>query len=181
MMGEPGLKLVAPSTPADAYALTRAAIRDPNPAVVFEHKALHAHGGAGRGVPIGRAAVRCRGSDVTIAAALAMVDAATAAPERLAGDGVEADVIDLRTLRPLDRDTIADSVGRTGRLVVVEEGPPQGGYAAEVVALAVESSGPVPARRVTMPDIPIPFAPSLEQAAIPGEEAVAAAARSLLG
>jgi acetoin:2,6-dichlorophenolindophenol oxidoreductase subunit beta len=183
-MGEPGLKLVAPSTPADAYALTRAAIRDPNPVVVFEHKALYARTAELDGdgdVPIGRAAVRRRGSDVTIAAALAMVEAATAAAERLAGDGVEAEAIDLRTLRPLDRDTIADSVGRTGRLVVVEEGPPQGGYAAEVVALAVESSGPVPARRVTMPDIPIPFAPSLEQAAIPGEEAVAAAARSLLG
>jgi pyruvate/2-oxoglutarate/acetoin dehydrogenase E1 component len=105
---------------------------------------------------------------------------ALAAAERLAEHGVEAEVIDLRTLRPLDRETIGDSVGRTGRLVVVEEAPPQGGYAAEVVAVAAEGSGPVQARRVTMPDIPIPFAPSLEKAALPGEEDVVAAARALL-
>jgi pyruvate/2-oxoglutarate/acetoin dehydrogenase E1 component len=183
MLGEPGLKLVAPSTPADAYGLTRAAIRDPNPVVVFEHKALYARKApldGGGDVPIGRAAIRREGSDVTIAAALAMVEVAVAAAERLAADGVEAEVIDLRTLRPLDGETIGDSVGRTGRLVVVEEAPPQGGYAAEVVALAVEGSEPVRARRVTMPDIPIPFAPSLEKAALPGEEDVVDAARALL-
>jgi acetoin:2,6-dichlorophenolindophenol oxidoreductase subunit beta len=183
-MGEPGLTLVAPSTPADAYALTRAAVRCPNPVIVFEHKALYARkgelNGNGAGAPLGRAAVRRAGSDVTIAAALAMVEVALEAAEQLAAEGVEAEVIDLRTLRPLDGETIAESVGRTQRLVVVEEGPPQGGYAAEVVALAVERAGPVAARRVTMPDLPIPFAPSLEKAALPGAQDVLAAARALL-
>jgi acetoin:2,6-dichlorophenolindophenol oxidoreductase subunit beta len=182
-MGEPGLKLVAPSNPADAYGLTRAAIQDPNPVVVFEHKALYARKGELKGmepVEIGRAAVRREGGDVTIAAALAMVDVTLEAAETLAGEGIEAEVIDLRTLRPLDGETIAASVAKTGRLVVVEEGPPQGGYAAEVVALAVESAGPVAARRVTMPDLPIPFAPSLEKEALPGAADVAAAARTVL-
>jgi pyruvate/2-oxoglutarate/acetoin dehydrogenase E1 component len=183
-MGEPGLKLVAPSTPADAYALTRAAIQDPNPVVVFEHKALYARkgdpgeNGAGG---IGRAAVRRTGTDLTIVAALAMVEPALEAAEALTGEGVSAEVIDLRSLRPLDSQAIGESVARTKRLVVVEEGPPQGGYAAEVVALAVESAGPVAARRVTMPDLPIPFAPSLEKAALPDAERVAAAARELTG
>jgi pyruvate/2-oxoglutarate/acetoin dehydrogenase E1 component len=182
-MGEPGIKLVAPATVADAYALTRAAIQDPNPVVVFEHKALYARkaelNGSGAG-ELGRAAVRRPGNDVTIAAALAMVEVAMEAAERLAGDGVEAEVIDLRTLRPLDGDAIAQSVARTERLVVVEEGPPQGGYAAEVVTLAVESAGPVAVRRVTMPDLPIPFAPSLEHDALPGADDVVAGVRTLL-
>ena len=182
-MGEPGLRLVAPSNPADAYALTRAAIQDPNPVVVFEHKALYARkgelNGNGNG-ELGKAAVVRRGGDVTIVAALAMVDVARETAERLVEDGVEAEVIDLRSLRPLDGETIGESVARTGRLVVVEEGPPQGGYAAEVVALAVEAAGPVSARRVTMPDLPIPFAPALEKHALPGADDVVAAVRSLL-
>lgn len=182
-MGEPGLKLVAPSNPADAYALTRAAIQDPNPVVVFEHKALYARKGelsGNAGAELGHAALRRTGSDVTIAAALAMVDVALEAAELLAGDGIEAEVIDLRTLRPLDGETIAESVARTRNLVVVEEGPPQGGYAAEVVALAVEAAGPVAARRVTMPDLPIPFAPSLEKEALPDVGDVQSAAHRLL-
>jgi acetoin:2,6-dichlorophenolindophenol oxidoreductase subunit beta len=182
-MGEPGLRLVAPSTPADAYAMTRAAIQDPNPVVVLEHKTLYARKGelnGGEPAELERAAVRRSGGDVTITAALAMVDVALEAAERLAGEGVETDVLDLRTLRPLDGETIIESVARTGRLVVVEEGPPQGGYAAEVVALAVEATGPVAARRVTMPDLPIPFAPSLEKEALPVAADVVAAARDLL-
>lgn len=184
-IGEPGLKLVAPSTPADAYALTRAAIQDPNPVVVFEHKALYARKGErsdnGSSPGLGRAAVRRTGSDVTVIAALAMVERALEAAEALAADGIEAEVIDLRWLRPLDAETIGESVTRTGHLVVVEEGPPQGGYAAEVVALAVEAAGPVAARRVTMPDLPMPFAPTLEAAARPDAEGIAAAARELVG
>jgi pyruvate/2-oxoglutarate/acetoin dehydrogenase E1 component len=109
-----------------------------------------------------------------------MVDVALEAAAELAREGVEADVIDLRTLRPLDGDTIVESVTRTGRLVVVEEGPPQGGYAAEVVALAVEGAGTAAVRRVTMPDLPIPFAPSLEKDALPGAADVAAAVRTLV-
>jgi acetoin:2,6-dichlorophenolindophenol oxidoreductase subunit beta len=183
LLGEPGLKLVAPSTPGDAYALTRAAIQDPNPVVVFEHKALYARKGERNGdavaAGIGRAAVRRSGSDVTIVAALAMVERALDAAETLATGGIEADVIDLRSLRPLDAGTIGESVSRTRRLVVVEEAPPQGGYAAEVVALALEAAGPIAARRVTMPDLPIPFAPSLEKAALPDAGDVVAAAQAV--
>jgi pyruvate/2-oxoglutarate/acetoin dehydrogenase E1 component len=182
---EPGLKLVAPSTPADAKGLLKAAIRDENPVVVFEHKLLYGRKGDvpddGEPIPIGRAAVRRQGGDVTIVAALAAVETALAAAEELAGEGLEADVIDLRSLRPLDGEAIAESVARTGRLVVVEEGPPTGGYAAEVVAAAVERTGPLAARRVTMPDLPIPFSAPLEDEALPQPADVVRAARELAG
>jgi pyruvate/2-oxoglutarate/acetoin dehydrogenase E1 component len=184
LLGEPGLKLVAPATPADAKGLLKAAIRDDNPVVVFEHKLLYGRKGEvsehGEVAEIGRAALRRRGGDVTIVAALAAVEAALAAADELEGEGIRADVIDLRSLRPLDGETVAESAGRTGRLVVVEEGPPLGGYSAEVVAAAVERAGPLAARRVTMPDLPIPFSPSLEDAALPSAETVARAVRELV-
>jgi pyruvate/2-oxoglutarate/acetoin dehydrogenase E1 component len=180
-LGEPGLKLVAPSTPADAKGLTKAAIRDDNPVVVFEHKLLYGVDGEvpdgdAALVPIGKAATRRQGSDVTIVAAMAMVDVALAAADELADEEVDAEVIDLRTLRPLDEAAIAESVARTGRLLVVEEGPPTGGYAADVIAVAVERAGPIAAKRVTMPDLPIPFSPPLEDAAVPGVADVVEAA-----
>ena len=183
-MGEPGLTLVAPATPADAKGLLKSAIRDDNPVVLFEHKLLYGRKGEVADgddalVPLGRAAVRRSGADVTIVAALRAVEIALEAAETLAAEGIDAEVIDLRTLRPLDATTIAASVARTGRLVVVEEGPPTGGYAAEVVAAAVELAGPVAARRVTMPDLPIPFAPTLEDAALPSTDAVTAAVKFL--
>jgi pyruvate/2-oxoglutarate/acetoin dehydrogenase E1 component len=185
LLGEPGLKLLAPATPADAKGLIKAAIRDENPVVVFEHKVLYGRKGEvpehGEPTPIGHAAVRRSGDDVTIVAALAAVETALAAADELAADGIDAEVIDLRTLRPLDAGTIVGSVTRTGRLVVVEEGPPTGGYAAEVVATAVESGERLAARRVTMPDLPIPFSGPLEDAALPSAQGVAGAARSLLG
>jgi pyruvate/2-oxoglutarate/acetoin dehydrogenase E1 component len=184
LLGEPGLKLVAPATPADAKGLLKAAIRDDNPVVVFEHKLLYGRKGEvsehGEVAEIGRAALRRRGGDVTIVAALAAVEAALAAADELEREGIRADVIDLRSLRPLDGQTVAESAGRTGRLVVVEEGPPLGGYSAEVVAAAVERAGPLAARRVTMPDLPIPFSPSLEDAALPSAETVARAVRELV-
>jgi pyruvate/2-oxoglutarate/acetoin dehydrogenase E1 component len=184
-LGEPGLKLVGASNPADAKGLTKAAIRDDNPVIVFEHKLLYGRKGMVPDgeealVPIGRASVLREGGDVTIAAALAAVESAAQAAEQLAGEGIEAEVIDLRTLRPLDADTIAASAARTGRLVVVEEGPPTGGYAADVVALAVELAGPIRAKRVSMPDIPIPFSAPLEDWARPSATSVAAAARELV-
>jgi acetoin:2,6-dichlorophenolindophenol oxidoreductase subunit beta len=183
LLGEPGLKLVAPATPADAKGLIKAAIRDENPVVVFEHKVLYGRKGGvpenGEPTPIGRAAIRRTGGDVTIAAALAAVETALAAAEELAADRIEAEVIDLRTLSPLDSETIVGSVTQTGRLVVVEEGPPAGGYSAEVVATAVEGNSGVSVRRVTMPNLPIPFSGPLEDAAVPDAEAVARAARSL--
>jgi pyruvate/2-oxoglutarate/acetoin dehydrogenase E1 component len=180
-LGEPGLKLVAPATPADAKGLIKAAIRDDNPVVVFEHKLLYGREGEvpdgdAALVEIGQAAVRRPGSDVTIVAAMAMVDVALAAAEELADEEVEAEVIDLRSLRPLDEAAIAESAARTRRLLVVEEGPPSGGYAAEVVAIAVEHAGPVAARRVTMQDLPIPFSAPLEDAAVPGVADVVEAA-----
>ncbi len=184
-LGEPGLKLVAPSDAADAYALTRAAIQDPNPVIVFEHKLLYARKSpvdpSAPIAPIGKARILREGGDATIVAALAAVHTALAAAEQLAAEGIECEVVDLRSLRPLDGETVAASVARTGRLVVVEEGPPLGGYAAEVVAAAIELAGPVPCRRVCSPDLPIPFAPALEDAAIPSADAVAAQVRGLVG
>jgi acetoin:2,6-dichlorophenolindophenol oxidoreductase subunit beta len=184
LLNLPGLKLVAPATPADARALTKAAIRDDNPVVVFEHKLLYGRKGevddtAMSSQPIGRAALRRRGVDITIVGALAAVEWSLSAADELAGEGIEAEVIDLRSLRPLDTDTIADSVARTGRLLVVEEGPPYGGYASEVISAAAELVGPVAVRRVTMPDLPIPFSASLEDAALPNAMTVAVAARAL--
>jgi pyruvate/2-oxoglutarate/acetoin dehydrogenase E1 component len=184
-LGEPGLKLVGASNPADAKGLTKAAIRDDNPVICFEHKMLYGRKGEvpdgdAALVPIGKAAVPRTGSDVTIAAALASVDLALASADELARDGIDAEVIDLRTLRPIDEETIATSAAKTGRLVVVEEGPPTGGYASDVIALAVEQAGPIRGKRVSMPDLPIPFSGPLEDWARPSTEKVVAAARSLL-
>ncbi len=183
-LGEPGLKLVAPATPADAKGLLKSAIRDENPVIVFEHKGLYGRkgevpDGEAAVVPIGEATVRRAGSDVTIVAAMAMVDTSLAAADELAAQGVDAEVVDLRTLRPLDIDTIAESAEKTGRLLVVEEGPPTGGYASDVISFVVEEIGPIHARRVSMPDVPIPFAAPLEDWARPSIEQVVAAARSL--
>jgi pyruvate/2-oxoglutarate/acetoin dehydrogenase E1 component len=186
LMNLAGLKIVAPSTPADAVALTRAAIRDDNPVVVFEHKMLYGRKGE---VPdmsapvetIGRAAVRRAGDDVTLVAALAAVETALEAAELLTAEGVSAQVIDLRCLRPLDIESVAESVARTRRLVVVEEGPPLGGYSGEVISGVVEAVGPLTARRVSMPDRPLPFAGVLEDAVIPDAADVLAAVRQLVG
>lgn len=183
-MNLPGVKIVAPSTPADAKALLKAAIRDDNPVLCFEHKLLYGSKGevADSSAPverIGSAAVRRRGSDVTIVAALAMVHTALAAAEELSLEGIDAGVIDLRTLRPLDVDLLADSAARTGRLVVVEEGPPTGGYASEVISAVAERVSPLAVRRVTMPDIPLPFSGVLEDAVLPGPDDVVKAVRML--
>ncbi len=185
-LGEPGMKLVAPATAGDAKGLLKASIRDDNPVVFFEHKLLYGRKepvaeGDDALVPIGQAAIRREGSHVTIAGAMAAVDRALEAAAELAEDGIEAEVIDLRTLRPLDEEAIAASAAKTGHLVVVEEGPPTGGYASDVIALAVEQAGPIAARRVAMPDLPLGFSAPLEDAARPSAAAVAAAARTLLG
>ena len=179
----PGVKLVAPATPADARALTMAAIQDDNPVVVFEHKQLYSRKGE---VPegleparIGRAAVRRRGDAVTLVAAMTAVERCLAAAEELEQEGISAEVIDLRSLRPLDRETIADAAARTGRIVVVEDGPPVGGYAAEVLAVAAEQVDSVKLRRVCTPDAPIPFSSVLEDAALPSASAITAAAQAL--
>jgi pyruvate/2-oxoglutarate/acetoin dehydrogenase E1 component len=184
VLAEPGLKLVCPSTPADAYAITRSAIQDDNPVVVFEHKLLYGRKGeVDEDAPIeriGRAAVRRQGDDVTLVSALAGVEKALEAADVLAEDGISADVIDLRSLRPLDGEAIAASTARTGRLVVVEDGPPLGGYAAEVVAVAAEAA-PLRVARVTMPDLPLPASMKLEDAALTSVEDIVRAACTLVG
>jgi acetoin:2,6-dichlorophenolindophenol oxidoreductase subunit beta len=183
LLGMTGLKLVAPKTPADAKALTKAAIRDDNPVVVFEHKQLYATKGE---VPddiepavIGRAAVRRSGTDVSLVAAIGAVRQSLVAADLLANEGIDAEVVDLRTLRPLDEDAIGETVARTGRLILVEDGPPSGGYAAEVIALACEQVSGLSVRRVCAPDLPIAFGPPLEDSLFPKAERIAAAARAL--
>ncbi len=164
-LGEPGLKLVAPSGPADAKGLLKAAIRDDNPVVFFEHKMLYGlkeEVSNGDVLPLSKAARRREGGDVSIVAAMAMVPVALQAAERLAEEGIQADVLDLRTLRPLDSEAVATSAGKTRRLVVVEEGPPTGGYAGDVIAAATEAVDGLQARRVSSPDLPVPFSGPLE-------------------
>jgi acetoin:2,6-dichlorophenolindophenol oxidoreductase subunit beta len=181
--GVPGLKIVCPSTPADAKALLKAAIRDDNPVLFFEHKRLYAMTGEVNGDVgvIGEAAVVRSGDDVTLAGAMRTVHECLAAAEVLAGEGIECEVIDMRTLRPPDTATVLGSLARTNRLVVVEEGPRTGGWAAEIVATAAEEGlGDIDdIRRLTTPDHPIPYSPPLEDAFLPGAEAIAATVRAL--
>ena len=181
--GVPGLKIVCPSTPADAKALLKASIRDDNPVLFFEHKRLYALSGEVNGDvgTIGEAAVVREGADVTLVSAMRTLHECLAAAETLAGEGIECEVIDMRTLRPPDTATVLWSLERTNRLVVVEEGPRTGGWAAEIVATAAEEGlGDIDdIRRLTTPDHPIPYSPPLEDAFLPGAEAIAAAVRAL--
>lgn len=183
LIGIPGIRVAAPANPADVKSLLRAAIRDDNPVVVFEHKLLYGMKGDDGVADVderpGRASIVRHGGDVTLVAASAMVPVALAAAELLEGEDVHAEVVDLRWLRPLDAETITASVARTRRLVVVEEGPPVGGYAGETIALVAEAVPGAVVRRVTMPDIPIPFSPGLEDAALPNAERVADCVREL--
>ena len=183
----PGLKVVQPATPHDAKGLLLAAIDDPNPVLVFEHKLLYKTKGpvpvAPYRVPIGTAAVRREGLDVTIVAASVMTQRALAAAKRLEAAGVDAEVIDLRSLRPLDIATIADSVRKTHRLLVVYEGVKTMGIGAEIVARIAESDAfhalRAPIVRLGGADAPIPYNPVLEKAAVPQEDDIFAAAMRL--
>ena len=186
--GIPGLKVVAPSSPADAKALLKAAIRDDNPVLFLEHKRLYSMkedvaDDAEEVAELGRAAVRREGSDVTLVSAMKGVGDCLAAADLLAVDGIEAEVIDLRTLRPLDDAAILASLGRTNRMAIVEEGPLTGGWAGEVLSIAVEGGlDDVDALwRIATPDHPIPYSPPLEDAFLPGAEAIAASVRERLG
>ena len=183
-MGVPGLKIVAPSSPADAKALLKGAIRDDNPVLFFEHKRLYAlegevNGGVGR---LGEAAVVRDGTDVTVVTAMKGVHDAREAGEELEKDGISVEIVDLRTLRPFDLETVLTSVRKTSRIVVVEEGPLTGGWAGEVMASVVEHGlGHLDdAWRMATPDTPIPYSPPLEAAFLPGPGRIAAEVRERL-
>jgi pyruvate/2-oxoglutarate/acetoin dehydrogenase E1 component len=194
----PGLKVVAPSTAYDAKGLLKSAVRDDNPVLIFEHKLLYGSKGprSEKGalspigevpdeeylVPIGQGVVRRKGRDVTIVGKLLTVYRALAAAEELAREGIEAEVIDPRTLVPLDKELILESVRKTGRLVIVEEDNLTGGWAADIAAIVAEEAFfwlDAPIKRVSAPDTPAPFAPLMEQFYVPSEERVIEAVRSL--
>ena len=183
----PGLKVVYPSTAHDAKGLLKSAVRDNNPVLFFEHKYLYRRikeeiPEGEYTVPIGKAVVRREGRDLTIVSYAAMAHTSLEAAATLAGEGIEAEVIDLRTLLPLDRETILNSVKKTNKLLVVHEDTRTGGIAGEIAALVCESAfgdldGPV--TRVTALDTPVPYSPPLEEYFLPNSEKVAAAAREL--
>ena len=183
----PGLKVVAPSTPYDAKGLLKTAIRDDDPVIFLESEGLYAKkgpvGGADDLVPFGRAAIRRSGKDCTVVAHARMVWVALAAAEELAKDGIECEVIDPRTFRPLDVETLATSVRATSRCVIVDEGWPECGIAANLATHVYEACFDwldAPVRRVNCADVPMPYAKNLEQAALPKSADVVAAVRALV-
>jgi pyruvate/2-oxoglutarate/acetoin dehydrogenase E1 component len=183
----PGLKIVAPSTPADVVGLLASAVRSDDPVVFFEHKGLFASRGEaapeGHVVPLGEAAIARPGTDITVVALAATVPIALAAAEELAAGGVSAEVIDLRGLVPLDMATVLASVGRTSRLLIVEENPYQGGWGGTVASIVADEGFELldaPPRRVAAECVPLPFADALEDEVIPTTAKVTAALRALL-
>jgi len=184
----PGLKIAAPSTPADVVGLMASAVRSDDPVLFFEHKKLLASKGEappeGHVVPLGAADVRRQGDDVTVVALAATVPTALEAAERLAGEGISAEVVDLRCLIPLDARAVLDSVARTSRLVIVEENPYQGGWGGTLASIVAEEGFydlDAPIRRVAGACVPLPFASNLEQAVVPSPERVADAVRQAVG
>jgi pyruvate dehydrogenase E1 component beta subunit len=183
----PGLRIVTAATPGAAYELLRAAIRDNNPVIFHEHKGLYGRKGPvrrGALAAIGRAEVLRPGADVTIVATLLMVERSLQAAEALAHDGIDAEVIDLRWIRPLDVETVRRSVERTGRLVVVEEQVHAGGWGATLISEL--TMGGIAWRHPPLavslpPDLPIPYSPPLEDAVLPSVEAISSAAHAACG
>jgi pyruvate/2-oxoglutarate/acetoin dehydrogenase E1 component len=184
--GIPGLKIAAPSTPADAKGLLKGAIRDDNPVLFLEHKRLYSAKGSApepdEVIPLGTAHVVRAGSDLTIATAMKGVHDALAAAEVLVADGIDVEVIDLRSLRPLDTRTVRESVQRTNRLLVVEEGPRTGGWSGEVLGVLAEDALEYldDVWRLTTTDAPIPYSPPLEDAFLPSEVAIVKSVREHL-
>jgi acetoin:2,6-dichlorophenolindophenol oxidoreductase subunit beta len=184
----PGLKVVMPATAADAKGLLLAAIDDPNPVIVLEHKLLYRTSGSvpeeAVRVPLARTAVRRTGRDVTIVATGVMVSRALEAAATLAAEGIDASVLDPRTLSPLDDTPILDDVSRTGRALLVQEAPGHAGFTAEIAARITESPALyrllAPVRRLSGLDVPIPYAPQLESACVPQVPDIAEAARVML-
>lgn len=182
----PGLKIAAPSTPADVVGLMASAIRSDDPVLVFEHKGLFASKGEpappDHVVELGRAATARAGDDVTLVALASTVRTAKQAAEQLTAEGISAEVIDLRCLIPLDVATVLSSVARTSRLVIVEENPYQGGWGATVAAVVADEGFELldaPIRRVAAENVPLPFADALEDIVMPTVDKVTAAVRSL--
>ena len=181
----PGLKTVVPSTPADAKGLLAGAIRDPDPVIFFEHKLLYdVEGEIPEGehvIEVGKADVKREGSDVTIVAIARMVHLALEAADALSSDGIEAEVVDPRSLSPLDGDTILESVRKTGRFVVVDEDNPRCSIATDLTALVSREAFDHlegPPQMVTAPHTPVPFSPVLEDFYIPSPERIAEAVRA---
>jgi pyruvate dehydrogenase E1 component beta subunit len=183
----PGLKVVAPYTGADHKGLLKAAIRDPNPVVFLEHELVYGESFAVPDdpdfiVPIGKARIARGGAHVTITAFSRMVKLAMRAAEDLEKTGISAEVIDLRTLRPFDIETVVTSVKKTNRVVAVEEGWPFAGIGSEIAALMMEECFDwldAPVKRVAGKDVPLPYAANLERLAVPQVEDIAAAAREV--
>jgi pyruvate dehydrogenase E1 component beta subunit len=183
----PGLEIAAPSTAADVYGLVRTALASPNPTLVVSHaKLLGIETEVPEQkspIPFGRADIKRRGRDVTVVATSLMVHYCLAAAEALAKEGIEIEVVDPRTLVPLDEKTILDSVSRTGRLVVVDECPLRGGIASEIAATVAERGFrtlKAPIVRVTRPDVPVPYSLPLENFIMPDPEKIASAVRRVL-
>jgi pyruvate/2-oxoglutarate/acetoin dehydrogenase E1 component len=183
----PGLKIAMPSTPYDAKGLLKTAIRDDNPVMFFEHKLLYNIKGPvpeeEYTVPLGVADVKRKGEDVTIVATLYMVHKSLAAAEELGKEEISVEVVDPRTLVPLDKQAIIDSVKKTGRIVIVTEDCKTGGVSAEIAAVVAEEAIDyldAPVKRVAEPDTPIPFSPPLERFVIPDEKKIIGAVKEVI-
>ena len=184
----PGLKIVYPATVEDAYGLIRAAIRDPNPVLFFEHKYLYRRikGTLPAGletVPIGRARVARAGRDATVVTWAAMVHVALEAAERLAAEGIELEIVDLRTIKPMDEETVLESVKRTNRALVLSEEPYTSSVAGDVAARIAEKAFwylDAPLARVTCLDTPVPYSPPMEEFYLPNAEKLIARVRELV-
>jgi len=183
----PGLKVVMPSTPKDDKGLLKASIRDDNPVIFVEHKLLYATKGEVPDedyiIPLGQAEIKREGDAVTVVATSRMVSFTLQAAEEFSKEGIEIEIVDPRTLYPLDIDTIIESVKRTNHALVVHEAVKRGGYGAEIATKIQEMAFDyldAPVLRVCGEEVPIPFAPNLEAAAIPDPERIAAGVRRLL-
>ena len=186
ILNSPGLKVAYPSTPRDAKGLLITAIRDDNPVVFMEHKMLYwSMGDVPEGeftIPFGKADIRRAGKDITLVAWGAMVGACEEAAEALSAEGIEAEIIDPRTLAPFDKETVLASVKKTGKVVIVQEAPKTGGFAGEIAAIIADEGFDyldAPIKRVCAPDTPVPFSPVLETAYIPSAEKVISAVKKL--
>jgi pyruvate/2-oxoglutarate/acetoin dehydrogenase E1 component len=183
----PGIKVVAPATPHDVKGLLVTAIRDDNPVLFMEHKLLYRTQGSVPeelySIPLGQAQVRREGRDLTVLAYSIMVHRALEAAEELTAEGIDLEVVDLRSLKPLDRETVVRSVSKTGRVLILHESPQTGGFGGELAAVVAESEAfdylDAPIRRLAGRDIPIPYNRTLERATVPQVEDIVDAARAV--